>query len=285
MYHSIVPESTLTHTLMSTLPIRKMTLTLLFKGPTNQRWVIHDPFRDQQHHKEVIWRRRITETFYTIQQILSVNGPGPFTGWKLRSRAKMNRRSFLGRNEGRKQRLSRFSTIFGLDSYSFHGTNGSSPRVGVGHPNYTINQSTLLRFQQTMDNNTGSNTNLMLSDSGDKRLADAEEQLLLQVIQLFRLDRNSSRLFKLHKKRVNWTEHVNALIHSKEFTKTYHMPYSAFVFLVDILWEDVFVDQALSIIATKSAAKPTQLCNQPAGWGTAQQCAGLGWLTKWCGPS
>ena len=52
-----------------------------------------------------------------------------------------------------------------------------------------------------MGNN--SNTNLMLSDSDDKRLADAEEQLLLQVIQLFRLDRNSSRLFKLHKKRVN----------------------------------------------------------------------------------
>ncbi len=97
-------------------------------------------------------------------------------------------------------------------------------------------------FQQMMGNN--SNTNLMLSDSDDKRLADAEEQLLLQVIQLFRLHRNSSRLFKLHKKRVNWTEHVNALIDSKEFTKTHHMPYSAFVFLVDILWEDVFVDQA-----------------------------------------
>ena len=94
------------------------------------------------------------------------------------------------------------------------------------------------------------------TDSDDERLEDEEERLLLQVIHSFVLERDTNRRFKLHNEKVVWPVHVNALKHSREFGRTYRMPYSAFVFLVDTLWEDVLIDEVMSIRSTRGQSSP-----------------------------
>ena len=129
-------------------------------------------------------------------------------------------------------------------------TSEVSPRLGVGTlpPTRTLQQSTLL---PTMDYD--GNIDLLLAGSDDELVEEVQDLLIAEAIERFRVGRSACRLFKVHNEKVDWSAHVNALRHSKEFTRTYRIPFSAFVFLVDILLEEWWL-AVVSVVAERLAA-------------------------------
>ena len=70
------------------------------------------------------------------------------------------------------------------------------------------------------------NIDLLLAGSDDELVEEVQDLLIAEAIERFRMGRSACRLFKVHNEKVDWSAHVNALRHLKEFTRTYRIPYA-----------------------------------------------------------
>lgn len=104
---------------------------------------------------------------------------------------------------------------------------------------------------------------------------------IAQILMIFDQEKGQ-RIFKYHRRRLNWQEEVAHKLHTQEFDKTYRMSHGTFVELVNILREDITVDE---VKARASGAEPI--------YPELVVAVGLRWLAggrysdlrDWCGIS
>jgi DDE superfamily endonuclease len=112
------------------------------------------------------------------------------------------------------------------------------------------------------DSSAGSNSHSSTSSSnnsissGEMELDDMEDALVIAAILYVFQEELGARRFKMHQHRVDWLAHVNYLVHAGEFTRTYRMPYLAFMHLVQLLWNDVCIDEYKSMQSTRGESEP-----------------------------